>query len=83
MRNKREHMRFDLIPMELSLDSDQLNFLGKVFSCKKVAYMNEVHYEIEVTYSDLSEQDRAQLKKFIDYLVSEPGPDKPGGKRTM
>ena len=62
------------IPMELFLDdSSQLHFIGKVFSNKKVEYMNQVHYEIEVTYADLSEKDRGLLKQFIDYLVSDPG----------
>lgn len=71
-----------LLPMELSLDNNQLNFPGKVFSNKKVEDKDQVSYEIEVTYSELSKQDRALLKKFIDYLVSDPDPDKPEVKRT-
>ena len=64
-----------VIPMELSFDNNQLNFLGKVFSSKKVEDKDQGNYEIEVTYSELSKQDRALLKKFIDYLVSEPDPE--------
>lgn len=73
-----------MIPMELYLDDrNQLNFVGKVFSSKKVEDMDQVRYEIEVTYPELSEQDRAQLKKFIDYLVSEPDPGKHDVKHAM
>ena len=71
-----------MIPMELSLDNDQLNFPGKVISSRKVEDKGEVSYEIEVTYSDLSKQDRALLKKFIDYLVSESDLGKQEVKRT-
>jgi hypothetical protein len=67
-----------MIPMEVYLnDSNQLNFTGKIFSNRKVEDQEQVLYEIVVTYSDLSEKDRALLKKFIDYLVSDTNPGKP------
>ncbi len=61
-----------MVPMELYLDDrSQLNFMGKVFSSRKMEDAGPVRYEIAVTYSDLPEKDRAMLKKFIDYLVSD------------
>ncbi len=70
-----------MIPMELYLDdSSQLNFIGKVFSSRKMEDAEPVRYEIAVTYSDLPEKDRALLKKFIDYLVSDSDTDKPEGQ---
>lgn len=60
------------VPMELYLnENNQLNFIGKVFSCRKVVDKERAYYEIEVTYSDLADKDRALLKKFIDYLVTD------------
>jgi PilZ domain len=61
-----------MIPLELYLnENDHLNFIGKVFSSRNVENKEQVSYEIEVTYPDLAAQDRAMLKKFIDYLVTD------------
>ena len=61
-----------MVPIELYLnDDDQLHFTGKVFSSRKIEDQESVTYEIEMTYADLSEKDRAMLKKFIDYLVNQ------------
>jgi hypothetical protein len=73
-----------MIPMELYLnDSNQLHFTGKIFSSRKVEDKEQDRYEIEVTYSDLPDKDRAMLKKFIDYLVSAPDPDRSEAQRAQ
>ena len=66
-----------LIPLELYLnENDHLNFIGKVFSSRNVEDNEQASYEIEVTYPDLALKDRAMLKKFIDYLVTDHSAEK-------
>lgn len=63
--------REDIIPLKLSLDENrQLDFVGKVFSCREVKYNEHIYFEIEITYSDLKGKEREILKKFIAYLIS-------------
>ena len=61
-----------MVPLELYLNKDDnLNFTGKVFSIRKVEDQVPAYYEIEMTYAGLGQNDRAMLKKFIDYLVNQ------------
>jgi len=61
-----------MVPMELYLnESDNLNYIGKVFSTRKVEEKGQSFYETELMYPDLANTDRAMLKKFIDYLVNQ------------
>jgi hypothetical protein len=65
------------IPLELYLnENEHLDFIGKVFSSRNVEDKEQASYEIEVTYPDLAEKDRAMLKKFIDYLVTDHSAEK-------
>jgi len=58
-------LKGSMIPLELYLnENDHLNFTGKVFSCRNVEDKEQASYEIEVTYRDLAEKDRAMLKKI-------------------
>jgi len=60
-----------IIPMTLALNADsQVNFNGRVASCRSTEYQGQPHYEIGVAFSDLTERDRALLKTFIDYLTA-------------
>jgi Tfp pilus assembly protein PilZ len=60
-----------IIPMALSLNADsQVNFNGRVASCRPTEYQGQPHYEIGVAFSDLTERDRTLLKTFIDYLTA-------------
>ncbi len=60
-----------IIPMGLSLNAgSQVNFNGRVASCRTTEYQNQTHYEIGVEFSDLTDRDRALLKTFIDYLTA-------------
>jgi hypothetical protein len=66
-----------MIPLELYLnENEHLDFIGKVFSSRNVEDKEQASYEIEVTYPDLAEKDRAMLKKFIDYLVTDHSAEK-------
>lgn len=66
-----------MIPLELHLnENEHLDFIGKVFSSRNVEDKEQASYEIEVTYPDLAEKDRAMLKKFIDYLVNDHSAEK-------
>ena len=68
-----------MIPLEMYLnENDHLNFTGKVFSIRNVEDKEQDSYEIEVTYPDLAEKDRAMLKKFINYLVTDHSAEKDG-----
>jgi hypothetical protein len=61
-----------MVPVELYLnENDKLNFTGQVFSIRKTADSDPATYEIEMTYAGLGQNDRAMLKKLIDYLVQE------------
>jgi hypothetical protein len=70
-------LKGSMIPLELYLnENDHLNFIGNVFSSRNVEDKEQASYEIEVTYADLAEKDRAMLKKFIDYLVTDHSAEK-------
>jgi Tfp pilus assembly protein PilZ len=59
-----------IIPMGLSLDADdQVNFNGRVASCRMTGDRRQAHCEIEVEFSGLTDTDRALLKTFIDSLA--------------
>jgi len=59
-----------MIPMGLSLKSDNpVNFTGRVASCRMTEDKGQAHYEIGVEFKDLTDNDRALLKTFIDYLA--------------
>jgi len=61
------------VPMGLYLNDDShLDFIGKVFSCRKTQETGKDYHEIEVTFSDLTDTEKTTLKTFIDYLVTHP-----------
>ena len=60
-----------MIPMGLSLSADDhVTFNGRVASCRTMEYQGQVHHEIGVEFSDLTEKDRSLIKTFIDYLTT-------------
>jgi len=57
------------IPMELSLQADNTDtFIGRVVSCTMIEHMGQTHYDIGVEFTNLTDEDTALLKTFIDYL---------------
>jgi hypothetical protein len=58
------------IPMELSLNADQtVTFVGKTIVCDMTEIAGQANYDIGVEFTDLTDKDKALLKKYIDYLA--------------
>jgi Tfp pilus assembly protein PilZ len=58
------------IPMELSLNADQaVTFVGKTIVCDMTEIAGQANYNIGVEFTDLTDKDKALLKKYIDYLA--------------
>lgn len=63
--------REDMVPIKLYLhENKKLDFVGRVFSCRKVKYNELSCFEIEITYPALKGKERETLKEFIAYLIS-------------
>ena len=59
-----------MVPMGLSLKADHpVNFIGRVASCRMAGAKGQALYEIGVEFTGLTDEDRAPLKAFIDYLT--------------
>ena len=58
-----------IIPMGLSLNDNEVNFNGRVASCRSTVRNGQEQYEIGVEFLDLTERDKASLKTFIDYII--------------
>jgi hypothetical protein len=55
------------VPMELSLnDSISVIFIGRIVSCHMKENKEQIHYDIGLEFTDLTDRDKTLLQTFID-----------------
>jgi hypothetical protein len=58
------------IPMELALNADKaVTFVGRTIDCTMMEMAGQTNYDIRVEFTDLSDQGKALLTTFIDYMA--------------
>lgn len=54
--------------MELLIDGNVLNFIGRIANCVEIESETSIHYSIGVEFKEMSEKDKGVLKTFLDTL---------------
>ncbi|MBM4128928.1 MAG: PilZ domain-containing protein [Nitrospira sp.] len=54
--------------MQLLIDENVLNFVGRVANCIEIESEKSIRYGIGIEFKEMSEKDRGVLKSFIDTL---------------
>jgi len=54
--------------MELLLDENVLNIVGRIISCSEIEAGNDTRYGVRIEFVEMSEKERGFLKSFLDTL---------------
>ena len=74
IQTDQELVKESIVPIELSVhERDSITFKGRVVLCRNFDDAGGTHFEAEVEFLDVRDEDRKVLKSFIDYLAATEG----------